>query len=201
MGRVDAAAAVPREAHTPRAAAVPDRSIVDRRELSAGRTLVILRGNDAAGAPCDELEVRSPAGQPEVRITFGPDGPVVSLRAARLELAAPTVAVRCDDLDVRARRSVALGAGESVAIASEGDCRVTSVGDVHLNGAFLRLNCTDDAAAGHDGGAPELDASGPREADAGSLGGRPTSGSPMTHHPGGRSSDARSLQRPDGPTA
>lgn len=133
----------------PAPALAGQEAVVDRRELSSGRTLLVLRGADAAGAPRDELEIRSPDGQPEVRIVFGPHGPEVSLRAARLELDAPTIALRCRDLDVRAEAAVALHGGKSVAITSDGDLRLKSIDDVHMNGAVLRLNCTEtDAPAG-----------------------------------------------------
>src|SRR5687768_760922 len=92
--------------------------VVHRRELPSGRTVLVLGGST------DEIEVRSPTGQPEVRITFGPNGPEVSLRAARLELDAPTLAVRCRDLDVRAEETVSLDAGKALALRSAGELRV-----------------------------------------------------------------------------
>jgi hypothetical protein len=89
------------------------------RQLPSGRS-VVLRVGDA-----EELEVRSPDGEVEVRIVLTPSGPVVRLRGARLELeAAESVDVRCRDFNVRAD-----------------EMRVKTDGDIHMNAAVIRLNC------------------------------------------------------------
>jgi hypothetical protein len=99
------------------------------RALPSGRRLALRIGS--AG---EEIEIRSPAGDVEVRIALTDAGPVVSLRAARLELnAADAVAVRCRDFGVEASGEIKLEANE---------VRAQTEGDIHLNGAFIRLNCT-----------------------------------------------------------
>jgi phage gp45-like len=96
--------------------------------LPSGRS-VIVRVHGGA----EELEVRSPAGAVEVRITLGEDGPVIHLSAARLELAAADiVAVRCRRFDVRAEAGLRLS-GQEMHVQTEDD--------IHLNGKVIRLNC------------------------------------------------------------
>jgi hypothetical protein len=96
------------------------------RALPSGRKLALRIGS--AG---EEIEIRSPAGDIEVRIELTDAGPVVSLRGARLELDAADVAIRCHDFDVEA----------------SGEIRAQTAGDIHLNGAFIRLNCTPEGEA------------------------------------------------------
>ena len=107
-----------------------ERHLVDRRELPSGRLLLVYRGSDPAA---EELELRAPDGEVEVRILCGPDGPQVVVRATRLEVDSPALAVRCSEFDLQAG---------NVAVRSEGELRVQTVGDVHMNGAVIRLNCT-----------------------------------------------------------
>lgn len=73
----------------------------------------------------EELVVYSPQGQVEVRVLLTPDGPVVRVGAARLEIAANSVAVECETFDVRAG----------------GEIRLKSGGALRLNGETVRLNC------------------------------------------------------------
>jgi len=134
-------ALAPRRRPTSLGGAMPaacEGEVLERRELPSGRSLLVLAGSDASEA----IEVHSPQGELEIRIVCGPEGPVVSLRSARLELEAPTVAIRCEDLDVRAAHSVALQAGD-VGIRSEGQVQIAAERDVHVNGQFVRLNCTE----------------------------------------------------------
>src|SRR5438105_2904123 len=98
------------------------------RPLPSGRSVVLrIRGTT------EELEVRSPAGDVELRVTLGPDGPVLHLRAARLELeAADTVTLDCRRFEVAARDEICLTGQEM---------RVRTEGDIHLNGDVIHLNC------------------------------------------------------------
>lgn len=112
--------------------------VLERRELPSGHTLVLLATSDRS----ETLQIRSPRDEVEVTIVCGPDGPVVSLRSARLELEAPRVAIRCEDFDLSATRSLALRSGD-VGIQSAGELRIRAQDDVFINGDFLRLNCTE----------------------------------------------------------
>ena len=138
--RIQGALAAPRRPNS-LGDAVPAASegeVLERRALPSGRSLLVLAGADASEA----IEVHSPQGELEIRIVCGPEGPVVSLRSARVELEAPTVAIRCEDLDVRAAQRMALQAG-TVGIRSEGEVQIAAERDVHINGHFVRLNCTE----------------------------------------------------------
>ena len=73
----------------------------------------------------DAIEVVSPAGDATVRIVFEPGGPVVTVSASRVQLRAGELEIRCRKLDVSAEEEI----------------RLRSKGDLHLNGATLRLNC------------------------------------------------------------
>lgn len=90
--------------------------------LPSGRSVRLRVSNGT-----EELEVRSPDGDVEVRIVLTDAGPVVHLRAARLHLdATEDVTVACRRFEVEATDEV----------------RLRAAGDVHVNGDVVRLNCT-----------------------------------------------------------
>lgn len=93
------------------------------RRLASGGSLH-LRTN--AGG--EEIELRSARGDLDLRIVLTAAGPVVTLRCAKLEVESPEVAFRCHDFDVQ----------------TTGDLRLKSEGDIHLNGSYVRLNCSPD---------------------------------------------------------
>ena len=111
------------------------------RQLPSGRSLVLR--TDPAG---EELEIRSRRGEVEVRIVLTDAGPVVTLRGGRLELDAPAVSVRCETFAVQASSEVSLTSQGAVRIAAD-ELHARTAQDIHLNGAFIRLNCTPDAPA------------------------------------------------------
>src|SRR5437763_1734785 len=101
---------------------------VQTRSLPSGRS-VVLRLGDA-----EEIEVRSPAGDVEVRITLTDAGPVVQLRGARLQLEAPeSIEVKCKRLTVETT--------EATALHSAGEVNIHADGDMDLRGKMLKLNC------------------------------------------------------------
>ncbi len=82
----------------------------------------------------EELQILSPDGKVELRVAFGPDGPVVDLRCARLVLSSPdTVSVECRRFEVRTSEAVEIVGAELRAVTS---------GDIRLNGERVLLNCT-----------------------------------------------------------
>lgn len=114
-----------------------ETGVVERR-LPSGQSVVLRI--DGAG---EEIEIRSARGEVDVRITLTDAGPVVSLRGARLELEAPDVSVRCNTFDVHATETLSLSSERDVRIEAD-ELRAKTEHDVHLNGAYIRLNCTAD---------------------------------------------------------
>jgi hypothetical protein len=106
------------------------------RVLPSGRSVVLKIGDD-----CEDLEVRSPDGDVEVRITLTDQGAVVSLRGGRLQMeSADAVALNCRRLDVVTTEGTALGSAGDVLITGRG-MRVQTENDIHLNGGVIHLNC------------------------------------------------------------
>jgi hypothetical protein len=106
------------------------------RRLPSGRSVVVkLEGGR------EELEIRSPQGKVEVRITLTENGPVVSLRGARLEMeAADMVAVRCRRFEVQTTEGTDLTSSGDVQITGR-ELKVKTENDIHMNGEVIRLNC------------------------------------------------------------
>lgn len=156
------------------AAAAPvleEPEIVSRR-LPSGQSLVLRL--DGAG---EDIEIRSARGELEVHITLTDAGPVVSLRGARLEVESPDVAFRCRTFDVQASGPVTLASEREVRVSAD-ELRMETARDIHLNGAFIRLNCTEGEAADM-----VAAAAGIVEASAGRAAGDPqTPGLPDPHH-------------------
>jgi hypothetical protein len=106
------------------------------RSLPSGRSVVLKVTGEG-----EELEVRSPSGAVEVRITLSASGSVVHLSGARLELeAVDTVALNCRRLEVNTAESTQLHSAGDLSLTGQ-EMRVRTTGDIHLNGAVIRLNC------------------------------------------------------------
>ena len=106
------------------------------RRLPSGRSVVVkVEGGR------EELEIRSPDGDVEVRIALTESGPVVSLRGGRLEMeAAENVAVRCRRFEVQTSEGTELNSSGDVQITSR-ELKVKTQNDIHMNGEVIRLNC------------------------------------------------------------
>ena len=111
-------------------------------QLSGGRKLVV--GGD------DRLEIRSDGGELELSITITEAGPVVKLKAARLELeSSEDIAVSCRDFRLDTR----------------GDIKLRSDGQTHVDGDWVNINCQERRGTGwHDD--PALPESARRELEA-----------------------------------
>jgi hypothetical protein len=106
------------------------------RFLPSGRSVLVKV--TSAG---EELQVRSPQGEVEVRITLGEGGPVVHLSGARLELETPdTIALNCRRLELNTAESIQLKSAGNLQLSGQ-EMRVQTTGDIHLNGDVIRLNC------------------------------------------------------------
>ena len=124
--------------HSAAAAAVPPAASVEPfflKALPSGRT-VFVRSLEAGR---DEIEVRAPGGEAEVRIVLGAEGPVVTVRSARrLQLASEAISVEACTLDLRV---------DEVRLEGAGSLRARMAGDVNVNGAMVRLNCDEETPA------------------------------------------------------
>jgi hypothetical protein len=107
------------------------------RVLPSGRSVVLKIGDG-----CENLEVRSPDGDVEVRITLTDQGAVVSLRGGRLQMeSADAVALNCRRLEVVTTEGTALGSAGDVLITGRG-IRVQTENDIRMNGGVIYLNCS-----------------------------------------------------------
>jgi hypothetical protein len=105
------------------------------RALPSGRSVVLKVGDG-----CEEMEIRSPGGDVEVRITLTDQGAVVSLRGGQLQMqAADTISLNCRRLDVVTTEGTALGSAGDVLITGR-EMRVKAENDIHMNGGVIHLN-------------------------------------------------------------
>ena len=106
------------------------------RVLPSGRSIIARVGDEG-----EAIEIRSPEGEMELRITLTDEGPVLSLHGARLELVSPeTVAVRCKRFEVETE-SVSLRATGDIEIQGEAEFRTRTVGSTWIDGDYVNLNC------------------------------------------------------------
>ena len=115
--------------------------------LSSGRTITVTSpGPSVAPAGAGELiEIRSPAGQVELRIKLTDDGPVLQLDGVRLSMnATDAIEMRCKTLSVDASESVQLVSRGTLGLRSEGSMEIESPDDVRVRGDNLYLNCDSD---------------------------------------------------------
>jgi hypothetical protein len=105
------------------------------RALPSGRSVVL-----KVGEGCEEMEIRSPGGDVEVRITLTDQGAVVGLRGGRLEMqSADAVSLNCRRLDVVTTEGTALGGTGDVVITGR-EMRVKMENDIRMNGGVIHLN-------------------------------------------------------------
>jgi hypothetical protein len=108
--------------------------------LPSGRLLVV-----KADQGHEEVEIQSAEGVVEIQITLTEAGPLVRLSGARIELAASdTVAVRCRRFEVETTEGTELNNRGEVKVTGD-TMRMKTAGDIHMNGAFIRLNCKEES--------------------------------------------------------
>jgi hypothetical protein len=89
----------------------------------------------------EQLEVRAPGGEVEVRVTLTDEGPVVHLRAAKLELeAVDTMSLACKTLQVRAAEGATVESGGDLAIKAKKEMWLTAEDDLVARGEIIHLN-------------------------------------------------------------
>ena len=105
------------------------------KSLPSGRSVVV-----RVDGGREELEVRSPQGDVEVRITLTDAGPVVCLRGARLELESPeAVAINCRKFEVNTQEGTALKSAGPVQIEGQ-ELNVKTADDIRMKGKIIHLN-------------------------------------------------------------
>lgn len=109
----------------------------DRREvfLRDGRTLVV------SDAGADQLvEIRSESGMLELRIKLTPEGPVLQMESARLQLkATEAVEIESKRVAITGTEQVEVRGG-AVQVSGEEDVNVDAKGDVKVVGKMIFLN-------------------------------------------------------------
>lgn len=95
----------------------------------------------------EQIEVRSPAGDLELRIALTDQGPVLLLRGVRLEIdSTDAVSLRCKELDIHAAGGIRLASGGDVSIAAQGEARIRTQGQAYIDAEVLNLNGGDRSA-------------------------------------------------------
>ncbi len=108
----------------------PEPSVAERADIDLPPSRVV---SLCTRPGLEELQILSPDGNLELRVFFGPEGPVVNLRCGRLVLSSPdTVTVDCRRFEVRTTEAVDIAGAELRAVTS---------GDIRLNGERVLLNC------------------------------------------------------------
>ena len=107
--------------------------------LPSGRSLRI--GLASGG---EQLEILSPEGNLELRIAMTPEGPILSLSGARLELnATESVALNCGKLEINAANGIAMRSAASIQIESGAEVCMRADGDANIDAQIINLNCGD----------------------------------------------------------
>lgn len=89
----------------------------------------------------EELEIRSPEGDLELRITLTADGPVVHLKTAKLQLeATDEVAVSCKKFSLHTTEGTSLETDGNMNLAAKGEMTTHSDEDTKITGKMIYLN-------------------------------------------------------------
>ena len=130
----------PAQALTNAAAVVPARGSPTPPAsitMSSGRSVEV-----SSGPGGDQIEVRSPDGMVEIRVALTPQGPVLSVSGAKLEInATESVSLNCRDLSINTTGSMNLTAQGSVGIHAADNVAVRSQGNTDIDAQIVNLNC------------------------------------------------------------
>lgn len=112
------------------------------RVLPSGRQVVV-----DASAQGERIEVRAPDGSLEIAIALTPEGPVLQVRGARLEIdSTDAVALRCKEFALHAEQGISLTSGGRAEVRAQGEVAITSMADARLDAAVIHLNGGDRSA-------------------------------------------------------
>jgi hypothetical protein len=108
-------------------------------QLPSGRSLRI---SLVSGG--EQLEILSPEGALELRIAMTPQGPVLSLSGAKLELnATESVALNCGKLEINSTDGISMRSDAAINFKSAGEFGVHSLGNANIDASVINLNCGD----------------------------------------------------------
>ena len=106
------------------------------RSLSNGGTLRLLTGESG-----EEISILNPDGEVELRVVITPEGPVLQLTGARIELkATETISMECEKLELNASKEASLKSEGGLDITSNEEMRIKSDEDIRVNGRIIHLN-------------------------------------------------------------
>ena len=95
---------------------------------------------EAGEADADQLTILDPRGEIELTIRLTPEGPVLTVSGANLELVATrTLSVRCEQLDLQVDQDARLGIGGSSQHVVEGDHESRVGGRARLEAHAARI--------------------------------------------------------------
>lgn len=104
--------------------------------LQHGRTLAV-----SSAGMSEIIEIRSSSGQVELRINMTEDGPVLQLDGVKLSVkAAESIQMQCKTFAVEASESVEIASRGETKVTSEGDVSIESTKDVRVRGDKIWLN-------------------------------------------------------------
>lgn len=107
--------------------------------LSSGRALTVIRTRTG-----DEVQLRSPEGELEVRLLVTDDGPVVRMRAARLEVdAVEDVNLTCERFAVHATEEMKLTTDGQLRLRAQQQVLIRAKEELDLKGRPVRTNVKD----------------------------------------------------------
>ena len=105
-------------------------------QLPDGRRVVLNWDGDEG-----EIGVRAPSGDLELQIRITPEGPVVQLTGARLELnATDSVSIQTRNLDLHAAERASLTSDDAIELRSAGDTDLNAHGEVRVLASMIHLN-------------------------------------------------------------
>lgn len=108
-------------------------------QLRSGRRISVVTSTDA-----DELRIVGPDGDLELSVILTPDGPVLRLRGARLEIdSTEAIAVRCRTFELHTEETLDLRAGADLRLTSGGDTHAKAAGQTFIDADYVNLNCGD----------------------------------------------------------
>lgn len=104
--------------------------------------MIVRTQQNKTGGASEQIELRTAGGELELLISITEAGPIVSVRAAKLELhSSDTVAVNCRRLELNAAESISLGSRGDISLRAESQLCLKSMDETFIDGKMVNLNC------------------------------------------------------------